>query len=181
MAEADAIVLAEFEDRPASTVTTVPAAPRPDRPRLRPGNHPPSDSIAVAAADDDRVASPATDSPGPEVLTIDIGLIDPETGSFVTVYSAGTLIAALRPRTVSVPMSHAGPQPTLVLHARAAGEVTPTPFLSLQFPEGHQGPLTLRFARPEDPKSLLVDGGSNRANGAPRFGTSAGDGLNRPE
>ena len=162
MSEADAIVLAVFEDEPKPSPCPAAAGPRPaDRPRPDPSSYPPAGPISLVALDSDtRPERTASDNGTSEraALAFDICLFDPETASFLVVYSAGTPLDALKPRTVSIPSLEASPPATsLTLYAWAPAEPHPVPYLTLPCSQGSGGRLTLRFADPADPRSLVIE------------------------
>src|SRR4051812_47392082 len=114
MVDPDAIVLADFEDNPTpnpSPSSLVPGAHPVDRPRPDPSSHAPAAGSTSLVAVDTDTRPEQTMSANSERATLefDVFLFDPETASFLVVYSAGTPLNALKPRTVSIPPWKAGP------------------------------------------------------------------------
>jgi len=163
MHESDSVIFAVFDDEPQSIPALVIPAARPDcRPRPDPSTHPQTDPVALIVFDSNpEPEPPAHHHPAPEepALALDICLFDAALASFVRVYSAGTPLSALKPRTMSIPAHECDlPVTSIVLHARAPADAHPVPYLTFQFPEDIRGKrLTLRFADPADPNSLLID------------------------
>jgi hypothetical protein len=103
-------------------------------------------------------------------------MLDAELRSFLVIYSAGTPLKALQPRTVSIPASEAAaPVTSLVILLRAPAEPHPVPYLTFQFPRDIRGRrLTLRFADPAALKSLLIgDDSSGEKKGVEVNGTAS--------
>src|SRR5437762_5530265 len=130
MADPDAIVLAVFEDGPQASASPIAPGPRPaDRPRPDPSSYPPAGPISLVAVESDtRSERTASDNGTTErlALAFDVSLFDPETASFLVVYSAGTPLDALKPRTVSIPALEASPPATsLTFYARPPAEPHP--------------------------------------------------------
>ncbi len=119
------------------------------------------DVIPLAVFDDEpqpRSSAPANGTDKRPALAFDICLLDPETRTFFVLYTAGTPLAGLKPRTVSFPAGQGGPPVTsLTLYSRAPADPDPVPYLTLPCPRGVAGPLTVRFADPADPRSLVIE------------------------
>src|SRR5438876_771353 len=102
MHEPDAIVVAAFDDEPKTSPSPIAPGPRPpDRPRPNSSSHPPADPIKLVVVDSDGRSEPTASANGTEerpALAFDICLFDPETASFLVVFSAGTPLGALKPR-----------------------------------------------------------------------------------
>lgn len=161
MAKADAILLADFEDKPRPSYPPEPG-PRPtDRPRPRPATPPQGDSINVAAFDSDAERAPAARRPtsnGRAALPFDLGVFDPQSSSFLVVYSTGAVLSALNSRTISIPGDADVPITSLTVHSRKAGEAHAVPYRTFHFPHDIRGKqLTLRFKDAAEPETLLVE------------------------
>ncbi len=128
---------------------------------LDPSTHPSADPIALAVIDSFPEAEPQPNEIAIRHrarLPFDIGLVDPQTAAFLVVFTAGTPLDALKPRTVSLPAGESeSPITVLALHARTPSESQPVPYLTLQCPLDIRGrQLTLRFTDPADLRSLAV-------------------------
>jgi hypothetical protein len=165
MSDADAIVMAVFEDEPGSAM--IHTLPNELRPEL--AAHAPTEQMALVVVDSEppteSILNGKTAREGQAVreqptLAFDIGLFDPTAATFLVVYAAGTALTALKPRTVSLPTDETGaPVATITLFARSSRASQPTPFLTLPCPEDVRGrPMTLQFAKAGDPRSLELAG-----------------------
>lgn len=171
MPEPDAIMLADFEDEPQLSSAPISADPRPTgRPRPDPSSPPPKDTIALVVFDSDPVP-PIHQRREPEQLSLpfDIGVVDPNGSAFLVVYSAGTPVNTLSPRTISIPAGEAGSSLTsLVIHSRTLAEPHPLPYLTFEFSHDIRGKhLTLRFTNAADPRSLVIEW--ERRNGSTSY------------
>jgi hypothetical protein len=172
MHDPDAISVAAFDDDPRPLPSSVVAEPRPaDRPRPDPSTHSGTDPIAVVVVDSSPEPTSPAQHPSPALpaLAFDVCLFDLERASFLVIYSAGTPLSALKPRTVSIPATEAdSPVTSIAIHVRSIGDLQPVPCHTFRFPRDVRGErLTLRFADPGDSSSLLIEyDSSGRENGA---------------
>jgi hypothetical protein len=164
MHETDAIILAVFDDEAQPGAVPVPASPRPpDRPRPDGSRFPTTDPVQLVVFDSEPTPEPSQppeEDRRRQALDFDIGLVDGQTAAFLVVFPVGTPLAALKPRTVLLPAAHNGaPVTSVTLHARGPADPHPVPFLTLPCPRDFKGRLlTLRFADPANPRSLVVSG-----------------------
>lgn len=162
MHEHDAIRLAAFDDEPQPLPPYSQAAPRPaDRPRPDPATHSKTDPLSLVIVDSDPEPCSPVQHPSPALPTLafDILLFDPKRDSFLVIYSAGTPLGALRPRTISIPTKEASsPITSLAIHTRSLTDPQPVPYRTFWFPRDVRGKrLTLRFADPADSNSLIIE------------------------
>jgi hypothetical protein len=158
----DVIQLAAFDDDPQPLPHPALAEARPtDRPRPDPATHPSTDPVSIVLLESDsEPSSPAhNSSPVSPTLAFDILLWDPKVASFLVIYSAGTPLCALKPRTVSIPAMEAdSPITSLAIHTRSITDSQPVPYRTFRFSYDVRGKrLTLRFADPANSSSLIIE------------------------
>jgi hypothetical protein len=132
MNDTDAILLAAFDDEAQLFSPPSTPGPRPPgRPRLGTTCPPRKEPIAIVLLDSDLSSE---SSPLPKAgcvrptLAFDIGWFEPETTAFHVLYSTGTPLDSLKPRTVWIPVGENGsPINSLRLYARSPAQPDPVP------------------------------------------------------
>jgi hypothetical protein len=164
MASDDHIEVVVFDDEPQPGAPRVVGQRSAERPPLS-GASGLADPIEVVVFEDEPEASPAERVPEVRAaLQFDLGLLDPATGAFVVLYSAGTNLAALRPRTVVLSTQEGEPPITLLTLFARFPDGEPTPYLTFQSPRDLRGQsLTLRLTNAVDLRSWIVIGDSGEA------------------
>ena len=168
MHESDAVALAAFDDEPQLLPPPAQQAePRPgDRPRPDLSRYPETDPIFVVMIDSEAEARPTANPPhsASPSLAFDVLLFDTKLASFITIFSAGTPLSELKPRTVSISPGEAdSPITSIAIHRRPGADQQPVHFLTFRFPRDVRGKrLTLRFADPADLQSLRIEDDSSR-------------------
>lgn len=162
MLEPDAIIVAAFDDEGLPLPCTARSDTRPTgQPRPESSKDSRTDAIATMLVDSDTESSsiPQPAIPALPALAFDICLFDQKVNSFLVIYSAGTPLSGLRPRTVLIPAAEAdAPVMSLVAYKRSRSDERSVPYRTFHFSQDIRGArLTFRFTDPLNPQSLLVE------------------------